>query len=246
MRAEIPTMVNPKQARKEPGKIGFSKYALHFDGAEDYGNYGVGMAAETYPLAFELMVNFDTIAQDAALLNFDVTDPNTDIVLGIYATGDEILVGRLTFKAGLNGIANYIIPRRWQQWNVNFADPTTIALSLNAIEQPVIAVADWYSRAGNIVAVGCRPGDKWLLGSIAYLRIYTGILTPNEIRWNLLHYHNPVHPDRLLLWSPMDEGTGLIVNDHSGLGNDGALLPALTPPVWKHVRQWEIRSQTQE
>jgi len=57
------------------------------------------------------------------------------------------------------------------------------------------------------------------------------------------NYHNPVHPEYLRLWLPMEEGSGLTVYDKSGHGNNGSLLPADDPPTWQRVRQWELRAE---
>jgi len=85
--------------------------------------------------------------------------------------------------------------------------------------------------------------DAWRYfnGTIALVRIYKDYaLTPEEVRWNMLNYHNPAR-EGLVLWLPMEEGSGGTVYDKSGYGNNGTLLPADDPPTWQRVRQWELR-----
>lgn len=104
------------------------------------------------------------------------------------------------------------------------------------------------SPAGTNLLVGGRfPGiANNMDGHIAFVREYNIALTQEELRWNMLNYNNPVHPGNLVLWLPMEEGTRLVAADHSGLGNNGTLTPALTPPTWERVRQYELRAETEQ
>jgi len=102
---------------------------------------------------------------------------------------------------------------------------------------------------GNILSpddnasIGAPATNHFFNGTIALVRIYKDYaLTPEEIRWNMLNYHNPVHPEYLVLWLPLEEGSGGTVYDKSGHGNNGTLLPADDPPTWTRVRQWELRA----
>ncbi len=85
---------------------------------------------------------------------------------------------------------------------------------------------------------GTRPLD----GMLGLVRVYGGkCLTPAEVSYNRLNYHNPL-TDGLVLWLKLTEGQGFIVQDYSGQGNNGYLYPAETPPAWERVRQWELRA----
>jgi len=88
-----------------------------------------------------------------------------------------------------------------------------------------------------------KIGSNAFKGFILLARIYKDYaLKPAEVKWNMLNYYNPVHPDKLVLWLPMDEGGGGRVYDKSGNANNGTLLPVNDPPAWTRVRQYEIHA----
>lgn len=115
----------------------------------------------------------------------------------------------------------------------------------NELLAPAAIVA---SPAGTNLEIGTTFGgiSNSPTADIAFVRVYNIALIQEEIRWNMLNYNNPVHPGNLVLWLPMEEGTGLVAADHSGLGNNGALLPAPTPPTWERVKQYELRAETEQ
>ncbi len=82
-----------------------------------------------------------------------------------------------------------------------------------------------------------RPLD----GMLGLVRVYNRCLTPDEVSYNGLNYHNPI-TDGLVLWLKLTEGQGVVVQDYSGQGNNGYLYPAETPPSWERVTQWELRA----
>jgi hypothetical protein len=59
-------------------------------------------------------------------------------------------------------------------------------------------------------------------GPLASIKLYNRILAAAEWDWNL---QNPLDPVRsgLVLWLPLLEGQGTVVNDKSGLGNNGSI-----------------------
>ena len=75
-------------------------------------------------------------------------------------------------------------------------------------------------------------------GLIAYARIYSRKLSPNEVRYNMLNYHNPIR-DGLVLWLDFEEGCGDKAYDKSGQGNHGTIYGA----EWAKVRAWELRAE---
>ena len=99
----------------------------------------------------------------------------------------------------------------------------------------------------NNLQIGRLRGGWWetqtINGLINEVRIYNynRALSAEEIRWNMLNYHNPIR-NGLVLWLPMEEGAGEIVKDYSGHGNHGTLLPAGAGPTWERLRQWELRA----
>jgi hypothetical protein len=125
------------------------------------------------------------LAQDAIIVNFDVTDANSDFAFGIYNSGNQILVGRSTYQYGLTGPSTYLTAGQWSHWVVVFTDTTHIAFYLNGVAQTLSNISQYYSVDGSRVTIGYRGGaspDKWINGSIDEVRIYNRALSATEVK----------------------------------------------------------------
>lgn len=195
-------------------------------------------------LTLEAMVNFNTL-DDAhqevisieGRLNLGVALTTDLPYMFIYpGAGNPWIYGDFAVSTG-----------RW--YHIVGTWDGTMRLIVNGIQQAsTLAVGvpniDPVNRI-NAVGAHYTGGVRNVDGRIAFVRIYDCPLTLGEARWNRLNYHNPVRPGNLLLWLPMEEGSGLTVVDHSGLGHNGDMLPVLTPPTWERVKQYELRSETE-
>ena len=235
----------PKQ---NPRSLGFERYALGFNPALlQYVDCGTDASLQatndTTVEAFIKPVNVTGIFTIAAKSNivaedrysFYVENGELKCLKECQNTGIVVIVGgpvavntcyHVVFLMGSKGFKLY-------QNQVEVAsNPSTLVLSAG-VHKPLTIGRDY----NNV---------NYFHGLIPLLRIYKDYaLSQEEVRWNRLNYHNPVRPDKLALWLPMEEGTGLTVVDHSGLGNNGTLLPAATPPTWEQVRQYELRAETE-
>lgn len=71
------------------------------------------------------------------------------------------------------------------------------------------------------VGADCN-GDEFLNGIIGEPQLYNRALSQPEIQRNMSNPSNPI-TNGLVLFLPIIEGTGTIVNDYSGLNNNGSI-----------------------
>jgi len=244
----IPRAAYREQPRRMPRCLGFERYALGFNGSSNYVNCGSDPSLDiTHAITIEAWVK-----------------PNiNDAHLGIVTSVDSYYSGWLLQKHTSNKFM-------WSVWDADgkhsvesnsyYTDTTkwhhlvgvrrngVNYLYVDGIEQTQTDNHNWapYS-SGVFIGRHYTWNDEYMFnGTIALVRIYGDYaLTPEEIRWNMLNYNNPVHPEYLRLWLPMEEGSGLTVYDKSGHGNNGSLLPADDPPTWERVRQYELRAEVE-
>lgn len=222
--------------RQRPRSLGFERYTLDFDGVSNYVTHGVAQPASG---TFEAWASFDILSSDKGVSQ-SIISP-----LFLNAGSDKITVYGTDWRSFLASTPIISTFYHYVMTWTDKTDVTTSKLFINAIEKAVSAVGSGAFLIWNYLGAG-SPTAYFMDGKIAQVRIYGDyVLDPDEVRWNHLNYHNPVHPEKLILWLPMEEGAGLTVYDKSGLGNNGDLLPALTPPTWERVKQYELRAETE-
>ncbi len=239
----IPKRAYLEQPRRQPRGLGFERHSLLLDGAEDYIDV-VGLIDDLSgdgDFTAEIMLKAGSALSRYAMSQSHTAPP-------AYASDWTIMLGVAANLFWMRGVT-LAAPAwfDWTRWNHLVLSWTKAAATyegiVNGISAGISGVVAGFGGV-NSVKIGTR-GDattSFFRGLTAFVRIYKGIaLSVAEARWNLLEYHNPVHPGNLVLWLPMEEGTGLTVVDHSGVGNDGSLFPVLTPPVWRDVQKWELR-----
>jgi len=232
-----------------PRSLGFERYALRFDHAlSQYIDCGkdpslINLTAYSVEAFVKLKVQ-----NYPGLINW---------VVGLNRPGVYLCWGPHgpMFYAGTNNLRYFDgsaadILRDGALHHVVFTIPGSNQLDIEDskmyLDDSPVAVDSTVSTGVPLAKVNLYIGKyDYLDGLIPLLRIYDGVLTLDEIRWNRLNYHNPVRRDKLVLWLPMEEGAGLTTIDRSGHGNNGSLLPAATPPTWEQVRQYELRAQTE-
>jgi len=244
----LPRAEYRQQPKRQPRGLGFERYSLLFDGT----NYG----RVPHDVSLDMGANQD-FSIEAVVRTGDVTVRET--ICSKYAGVGGYIFGLRDTKinlymndgAGTNYYSNLINLSHNGQWmQVAVAADRSGNAQFYLNELP-FGTDDISLRFGSLASlapfdIGEYQLSNFWIGDIAYLRVYRDyLLTQKDVEWNRLNYHNPVHPEFIVLWFPFEEGAGLVAGDHSGLGNDGALLPALSPPTWEPVKKWELRVETE-
>ena len=243
MYQNLPTQINPRMPKRLPHSLGFARYALSFDGVDDYVDAGTDASLDiTGGLTLEVRVNinvrsaFHGIAGSGPHLGgayylFQRNAPGHDLAFVVNPDG--------TFRSITFG--TYVV-NKWHHI-VGIWDGTNIKAYLDGVEYTPLPFVDSVARRFDPFLIGYNHGlsPGFFNGLIGEVRIYNRALSAEERRWNMLNYHNPIRSG-LVLWLPMEEGAGEIVYDKSGKGNHGTLLPAGAGPTWQRLRQWELRA----
>jgi len=245
---------------KLPYSLGFSRYALNFNGS-NYVRVPHSTSLDGDVLSFDFWVAPNRSAMDDIYAT-PITKARASVSTygGYYIIFDDRAsvpaVNRLNVTLSRASSNAY-----WYKDNFFFTDKWThvaIVVDIGAI--PVIRVyrnseeitpSTFSNGSGahtpSTIDLGIGAFDDgtggFYTGLMNEIKIYKNhVLTPTEIRWNMLNYHNPIRSG-LVLWLPFEEGTGLTAYDKSGYGNHGALNPADDPPIWTRVKQYELRAE---
>ena len=251
----IPRGAYKQQPRQQPRSLGFERYRLSFDDTLlQYGDCGNGASLDIIDaISVEVMLKPDALA-------FIPADWYTIVGKWKTAGGERCYwmaieggaAPKMRFGISKDGAASSWvlkkIPLGIYTHAVGTFDSANINLYFNAelVSGPLALAFPINSQPLNhcwVAASGDVP-DRFSKVDIAFIRIYKDyVLTTQDMAWNRLNYSNPVRWDKLAMWLTMEEGAGLIAHDMSGNGNDTDLLPALPPPTWKPVKQWELRAK---
>ncbi|MCD6147934.1 hypothetical protein J7J18_01015 [bacterium] len=230
--------------KRMPRSLFFSRYALGFNGSNNWIRLPVLTQLDgKNKCTFLACVNLKKLSDNQAIIWSMVTNSG----FGLWFEGDDL---RFLLR---DGSTYYdlkepdIAELGWHFYGGRY-DGSELRVVKDGVLRPSATAMNTAvdMSACVITTVGCsddEPPKYYLLyGDIAAIYVWYGVaLTPEELRWMVLNYHNPVHPEYLVLWLPLEEGSGLTVYDKSGYGNNGTLLPADDPPTWQRVRQWELR-----
>jgi hypothetical protein len=245
----IPRGGYKQQPKRVPRSLGFAKYALRFDGVDDYVEVSRDASLEPQEFTLEAWVYLTQIDVYNIIFAKDYTShvsPYYSYHLRTYSDGMEFLWNDGTTYRGIVYSGGALPTNEWMH------TVATYKLGAQAIYKNGDVLvsgtrSDTITYFDTSLLIGkARNFDAWMHGLIDGVRIYKDYaLDLDEIRWNGLNYHNPVRPDKLALWLPMEEGSGETVYDESGYGNHGTLLPAGAGPTWERVRQYELRAATE-
>jgi len=244
----IPALVYHKLPKRLPRSLGFDKFSVQLDGTEDWIEIphdpslsppAITVALYIYLLEHPITGSGYDKGFYCRLLARDVS--NTRISARIQTTAVSWADGAYT--------GNATLPlNRWVHVGLTYDDPV-LTLYYNGEIDSTFNVGGTLNDTGNrVIVLGAEstatypPPMAYLRAAYANLVVYNRALSPSEMRRIALDYHDPIR-DGLVLWLDMEEGSGLTLNDKSGLGNHGSLNPAATPPVWRRNKKWELRSQ---
>jgi len=239
MSVSHPLSVYKKIPRRLPLSLGFSRYALNFDG-DDY---------------VEVPDSPSISLSTAATLIFWMK-PEAELNMGVFVKGHSYNVQATMAVAGIwcnfySGGTGYatrctdppLSVGKWYHIAITLetpgeptiyinGEPATAYAYRNAVPGPIDDVADPL-RIGYIY-----PNQNYFYGILDQPLFYNRVLSQKEIRYTMLNYHNPVR-DGLVLWLPFEEGAGNTAYDRSGYGNHGTIVGA----TWARVKMWELRSE---
>lgn len=239
-----PWQVQERMPRRLPLSRGFSRYALDFI-PDDYvqvpddptldmgvGSYSLMFFVRIDPEPLGYLVNKGTCAgaEGRYRINTNGVTIWTDIcdVLGVSSGSASLPVttGELNHYAlVINRTTNIMT--------------TYLNLVESLIPQNIAGIGNVSSTRdlilGNYDNLGI--GLRGLMDEVLF---YQGrALTPYEIGHNILNYNKPLH-ENLVGWWRFEEGSGLVAEDLSGNGNNGA-LNAVDPPIWTRMEEWSLR-----
>jgi hypothetical protein len=118
------------------------------------------------------------------------------------------------------------VPGKWVHWVFTYDGSYLRIYKNGSLYGSPVAQTGTIDVTTTDLGVGATgTGAMPFLGLIGPVRIYNRALSDSEIQYN---YNNPESPvtNGLVLWLKMDEGSGTIVHDYSGNGNNGTIYGA--------------------
>jgi len=237
----LPLSVYKRMPKRMPYSLGFDRYALYFDGVDDYVEIPHSPSLNLYP-------NF-TLEYIARWHSWTGIDKPLDKTKS-SSEGWSHRYNADTRKFGFWDPVNTWTESdpvdlellRWYHITVTY-NGTVLSFYINGklltavtVNIPSTIDSDESLRIGG---GGLPVYPQPMNGEIAFVRIYNRPLSEKEIRYNMLNYHNPVR-DGLVLWLDFEEGHGDKVYDKSGHGNHGTIYGGAK---WVRVRQYELRAE---
>ena len=246
-----PLSIYKRMPKQLPYSLGFDRYALYFDGENDY--VEVPDAPELNPtdgIVLEAMYRWDgnykvwpfVINKRAQYqLYFDLETPCAGAKFQLFFDDGSYIDLVTTRKV--------VCVNRWVHQLCGF-DGRYMYIIVNG---ELLLTRDTGGKklttTTNPLGIGARLYDAFFGGWIAFVRIYDARIfnwlsaQGRDIVWlaryNMLNYHNPVR-DGLVLWLDFEEGHGDKVYDKSGYGNHGTIYGGAK---WVRVKQYELRAE---
>jgi len=243
----LPKSVYERLPKRMPHSLGFSRHALDFDGVDDYVGVGMSYSQWNDPHTWCLWANFDDVSTEREIAGFwddSVSSPDgLDVRERIWALdldGDgniEISYNRYTSNP------YWSVTPEVNTWYFICAvyygtSDGTMELWVNGEKKATTNNTNRHVDGANEWWVGAAYGEfkAHFAGEIDDVRIYDRALSAEEVRRDMLNYHNPVK-NGLVGWWRFEEGTGLTAHDKSGNGNDGTINGA----TWVENEKQELR-----
>lgn len=231
----IPTAIHTKVPRRLPKECRFSNYAINVDGIQNY-------VEVTHSASINLTINFSVefwfnstvvpvggqyfVSKGAHWLTRTSVAPGypvVDFTCQIFGVGWRTLLG----------IANIGVPGVWHHVVCTYDGINMIiyvdGVLDNSVPQGGATVSDVLS-----LLIG-----RFINGRFDEVRVLPLALSADQVRESLHRGYARRELDARLVLR-IEEGSGLTAYDSSGYGNNGSLLPALTPPTWTRVKKLEL------
>ena len=242
----VPQALYKSLPKRRPLSLGFDRYALHFDGLEDLVEVPHTISLNTpNELTIGLLFKMDIVGVAYRLISKGRYDSGWDCAMSADSRLTIPYWNGLVWDNVISNLINWVAGRWYFIYITLDAVNTTAHFYQNlndiGVFDPPALVS--IGNTASPVRIGTNTlNSNFLDGSVALAVMYNRILSNWEVRRNIMDYHNPLR-EGLVLWLPLEEGSGLTAYDQSGQGNNGDLLPALTPPVWESLRKWEPRTE---
>jgi len=237
----MPTGIYNRLPRRMPLSLGFKRYALYFNGSSHVQTLYAGSPSELTVMAFVKPQAWPDSPQGYLMIVGKRGPGYTPDYGGLYV--ERSLGNFLFLMKGADG----------ESYNLFFGKPVEgrwfclagvlKAGKMYAYENGVLKgtldfPADVVASDVKWSVGGNEDGSLNLLkGTVALAMVYERALSGDEVRYNMLNYHNPVR-NGLVLWLA-DRIVGGTWHDESGQGNHGTIYGAQVVKV----KQYELRAE---
>jgi len=239
----LPKSVYRKLPKRMPESVGFSRYALDFDGVEDYVGVPDDPSLDLSTFTVSAWVKFSSDTGDPQYIAGKYQAGGNYPNYSIFADPGYPAFGTIFYNGswiGSSGGSPMI--GTWYHVAGTY-DGSNLVLYVNGAQISSTSAAPPNTYDGQF-QIGAREegAANWTDGVIDHVCVCNRALSVDEIRRNMLNYHNPSR-NGLVGWWRLEEGTGLTAHDESGNGNDGTLNPTDDPPTWIGQKKWEMRAE---
>ncbi len=157
---------------------------FYFNGNSNYISCGSNESLNITTLSIEVLVEFETLGQNAVLVSNDVPEEAGDaLAIGTYE--GKIYVGHVDYKYGISNENSVLKAGKKQHWVVTWERNTQdLHFYVNGEEKSLTYLADYWHPYGGDVEIGARKNGTQCLfkGKIYLVRIYNKILSETEVK----------------------------------------------------------------
>lgn len=244
----IPLSIYPRLPKRLPHSLGFSRYSLLFNGVNQYveaiddPTLDMGVA-DSFTMSIWIKTMFIAGTQIVAAkwyngYRLDIRFPDGHFEGILYdGTLSSTVIGSIAVADGKFHYVSFVRDKS--------VDRTRLYVDRVLDGDVVDGTGDLSSVVPFDIGIGDsrKAQPEYFDGVMDGCLLYKGqALTLEQHNYNMLNYHTPIKTG-LVLWLPLEEGTGLTAYDKSPEGNNGSLELAANPPVWTRVRKWELRAE---
>jgi len=234
----LPKSVYKRLPKRMPHSLGFSRYALDFDGVDD--DITVPHDASLMPDQMSMMIAYQSSDDGWAVLY----DKGTGYKVQFPYAGAPN--ANLEFRIWIGGTRYdcVMIDGHGNDGEVHIATGTYDGETMRGYE----GMEETDVNTSPSGAVDSDTSDATMMqnaasgqvsGKLYFVLLYNRGLSPEEVRYNVLNFHDPIR-DGLVAWWGLEEGTGDTAYDLSDAGNDGTIGGG---PPWKDTKMWELRAE---
>lgn len=153
--------------------------SVAFDGSNDYVALG-SLSALVFPYQISFWQKPTTLSQNGIWIS--VGSPTDKIALGIYNTGNIILVGTIAAQFGLSGVSTYFTAGVWRHVSVTCTNSsTTLKMYIDGVEKTLSNMGDLYTAVSDNIGARNNGATYPFSGNIDDVRIHNRALSANEV-----------------------------------------------------------------